>query len=173
MSLAETLVAMVLTVVVTGAALSLANPNHLAFQAQPEAMDMQQRVRVAADALMRDLVMARTLTPRGADAVTITSDSGTHHYYLDRAGSQLRHFDGLATDVPVADNIVGLSFELGGDAGRVRYVRVSIRAQAARPEFRGVGPDFARPGTSRVSRRYLPDIAVGFRVTPRNMNLDL
>jgi hypothetical protein len=170
-SLAEMLVSMVLTLIVTTAALSLANPSHLAFQAQPEAMDMQQRVRAAADVVMRDLVMARSITPHGTDAVTIVAETGTHHYYLDRAARQLRHYDGLATDAPVADNIVGLSFEYSGEPGRIRHVRVSIRAQAGRAEFRAAGSDFVNPGTSRHSRRSLPDVAVSMRVSPRNMNL--
>ena len=181
-SLIETVVAMALSLVVTTAAVTLLNPNQMVFQAQPEALDMHQRVRVAADALIRDLTMAHSVAPRRAgdpagvvrtDAVTISNDEDTHSYYFDAAASQLRHFDGLVTDVPVADNVVALAFELSGGPDHVRDVRVSIRVQAARPEFRGTGAEFVKPGNSRVSQRYLPDAAVTFRVSPRNMNLDL
>lgn len=181
-SLVEMVVAMALALAVTTAALSLLNPNQMVFHVQPEALDMQQRIRVAADALIRDLTMASAVAPRRAgepdgvvrtDAVTTSNDSATHSYYWDPAASQLRHYDGLLTDVPVADNVVALAFEYSGDPDRVRSIRVSIRVQAARPEFRATGPDFVKPGTSRVSYRYVPDAEVTFRVSPRNMNLDL
>ena len=192
-----------LTLVVITAAFSLLNPGLLLFQAQPEALDMQQRVRVAADALIRDLNMAgagrsvRTFTPvvPGHDSVTISYVAGphaasafagpveSHRYYFDAAASQLRHYDGLVTDVPVVDHVVALAFNYFGDPDlvelplaadplRIRKIRVSIRVQAARPEFRGVGADFVKPGTTRVSHRYLPDLAVTFRVSPRNLNLE-
>jgi hypothetical protein len=181
-SLIETVVAMALSLVVTAAAVTLLNPNQTVFQAQPEALDMHQRVRVAADALIRDLTMAKAVALRRAadpagvmrtDAITMFNDEETHSYYFDAAASQLRHFDGRATDVPVADNVVALAFELSGGPDHVRDVRVSIRIQAARPEFRGTGPEFVKPGNSSVSQRYLPDVAVTFRVSPRNLNLDL
>jgi len=38
-----------------------------------------------------------------------------HTYYFDAANRQLRHADGYLTDVPVADDVVGLSFEYFGD----------------------------------------------------------
>src|SRR5262249_45053473 len=57
-SLVEALLALSLTLVVTGAALALVNPTGRMAQAQPEAIDVQQRVRVAVGALLRDLNMA-------------------------------------------------------------------------------------------------------------------
>lgn len=57
-SLVETLVAMVLMLVITGAVFGLVNPDATISQVQPEAMDMQQRARVASDLLFRDLFMA-------------------------------------------------------------------------------------------------------------------
>jgi prepilin-type N-terminal cleavage/methylation domain-containing protein len=45
-SLVESLVALVLMLVVTGAAFSLVNPSTGTTQTQPEAMDMQQRARI-------------------------------------------------------------------------------------------------------------------------------
>jgi len=39
----------------------------------------------------------------------------THTYWLDRTANQLRDYDGIATDTPVVDNVVGLNFEYFGD----------------------------------------------------------
>lgn len=54
----ELLVAMMITMIVAAATLSLVGPAHDAFQVQPETSDLQQRVRVGIDALQRDLMMA-------------------------------------------------------------------------------------------------------------------
>ena len=228
-TLLESLVAMALTLLVAGAALTLVAPNQAAFQAQPEAVDVQERLRGATAILARELSMAgagldsgedpgglierfapvvpRRLGRRGdaagvarSDALTITyvpsaraqaitavavpdaagvrvedepgCPSGravcglaagmtvavfdrmarhdfftitdieadvaqlrahasstanvfspgafvaqveSHSYYLDAARRQLRTYDGDATDVPVADNVVDLAFEYFGD----------------------------------------------------------
>jgi hypothetical protein len=166
--------------------------------------------------------------PAGARVAQVES----HSYYLDAANSQLRQYDGYQTDVPVVDNVVGLSVEYFGDpsppvrprppagadnclydaagnekflpalAGppdglvplpltmfsdgpwcgsggtqydadllRVRAVRVTLRVQAALSAFRASGPAFLKPGSSRASGRYLPDLAATFDVSPRNLNI--
>jgi type II secretory pathway pseudopilin PulG len=140
----------------------------------------------------------------------------THVYWFDPAARQLRHYDGDLSDVPVIDNVVGVSFEYFGDpnppvhprpmagaanclydaAGtrlpkptlaadggslaalplpllsdgpwcgegqnrydadllRVRKVRVTLRVQAAHASMRG---------------RALPDLAVTFDISPRNLS---
>jgi hypothetical protein len=230
-SLVESLIAMVLMLVVTGAVFGLVNPGTEFSQSQPEAMDMQQRARVASDILSRDLFMAgagiysgpqtgaltnffppiipRRMGMQGADPYTavradgltiqyvpntysqttirapmpitseeikvedmpncpkgealcgfkegmtvlifdeeshfdfftitnVQNDAGhlqhyqqdvsyaydagafvteaaTHTYYLDAATRTLRHYDGYLTDVPVVDNVVGLTFTYYGD----------------------------------------------------------
>ena len=230
-SLVESLIAMVLMLVVTGAVFGLVNPGTGFSQSQPEAMDMQQRARVASDILSRDLFMAgagiysgpqtgaltnffppiipRKMGMQGADPYTavradgltiqyvpntysqttirapmpITSEeikvedmpncpegeplcgfkegmtvlifdeeshfdfftitnvqddaghlqhyqqdvsyaydagafvteAASHTYYLDAATRTLRHYDGYLTDVPVVDNVVGLTFTYYGD----------------------------------------------------------
>jgi type II secretory pathway pseudopilin PulG len=230
-SLVESLVAMVLMLVVTGAMFGLVNPGTTASRTQPEAMDMQQRARVATDVLYRDLFMAgagiyagpqtgaltnffapiipRRMGLQGADnytvvrsdAITISyipntysqttirdpmplpsaelkvedmsncpkgqqlcgfkegmtviiydteghfdffgitnvqdnaghlqhrqqdlsyayqagafiTQAESHTYYLDAVNKQLRHYDGDLTDVPIVDNVVGLTFEYWGD----------------------------------------------------------
>jgi hypothetical protein len=58
MTLAEALISLVLTLVVTTTALGLAAPAARASVIQPEAMDVQQRARVAAETVARDLAAA-------------------------------------------------------------------------------------------------------------------
>lgn len=57
-SLIELLIAMAITLAVTGATLALISHAQAIAQAQPEAADMQQRLRVVVDALDRSLLMA-------------------------------------------------------------------------------------------------------------------
>jgi hypothetical protein len=54
----ELLVALVLTLVVVGAAIGLMNPHALAARLQPDVVDAQQRLRVATDVLLRDFYVA-------------------------------------------------------------------------------------------------------------------
>lgn len=58
LSAIELLVATVMMVTITGAVFQLMNPVQGTFKAQPEVSDMQQRMRVGAESLYRDLVMA-------------------------------------------------------------------------------------------------------------------
>ncbi len=62
------------------------------------------------------------------------------------------------------------------DLFRVRTIRVSLRVQSGNPDFRssiGTGGDalFLEPGTSRGGYKQVPDQAIRFDVTPRNLNL--
>lgn len=57
-SLVESLIALVLTMTVTGTALTLVTPASRAAMTQPEVMDVQQRARVAAEMIARDLSVA-------------------------------------------------------------------------------------------------------------------
>jgi hypothetical protein len=146
---------------------------------------------------------------------------------------QLRKYDGYMGDVPLVDNVVGLTFEYFGDpnpplapkppagvanclydaAGnyvglpvlmptdgslaplpgamlndgpfcgggstqfdadllRVRKVRVTLRVQVGDKTLRGLDTAFWRnPGTSAGAEKAVPDYAVTFEVTPRNLNL--
>src|SRR5947207_14559311 len=65
-SLLETLIAMSLMLVVTASIFSLMNPAQGSFSAEPEISDMQQRLRVGADTLYKDLVMAGNGVSQGA-----------------------------------------------------------------------------------------------------------
>jgi type II secretory pathway pseudopilin PulG len=57
-TLVEMMVSTAVMMVIVASVFSLLNPSYGTFQAQPEAADMQQRMRVAADAVQKDLVMA-------------------------------------------------------------------------------------------------------------------
>ena len=70
-SLIEMLVATALLLIVTGSVFSMLNPAHGTFQAQPEAADMQQRLRVAADMVQKDFVMAGAGTYSGSMVGTL------------------------------------------------------------------------------------------------------
>jgi len=156
-----------------------------------------------------------------------------HAYYLDAASDELMHYDGLTTELPVADHIVGLTFQYYGDPNpplqpkpvigvanclfdtsgnsvlptlpstsgslveltgamlsdgpwcgvggssqfdadlfRLRKVRVTIRAEASDAQFRGTNSTlFVRPGTSQGGSHVIPDFAMTFEVSPRNLNL--
>src|SRR3982750_1410040 len=65
-SLLEVLVAMTVMLTVTGAVFSLMNPAQGSFAVEPEVSDMQQRLRVGADTLYKDLVMAGNGAYQGA-----------------------------------------------------------------------------------------------------------
>ncbi|HUF47943.1 MAG TPA: hypothetical protein VMM93_09005 [Vicinamibacterales bacterium] len=230
-SLIESLVSLGLLMAITGAVFGLVNPNAQISQTQPEAMDMQQRARVASDILSRDLFMAGaglysgpqtgaltnyfapiiprrmgyqnadTYTVVRGDAITIqyvpntysqttirdampqpsselkvedmpncpknqelcgftigmtllifdaeghfdfftvtnvqdsagqlqhrqqdlsyaydagayVTQAASQTYYFDAATRTLRHYDGYLTDVPIVDNVVGLTFTYFGD----------------------------------------------------------
>ena len=65
-SLIELLVSSAIMLTITGAIFALVNPAQGTSQAQPEASDMQQRLRVATDTLYRDLVMVGAGPYQGA-----------------------------------------------------------------------------------------------------------
>jgi hypothetical protein len=108
--LMESLVSLALMLVVTGAAFSLINPNTATSQTQPEVMDMQQRARIGADMLSRDLIMAgagvysgpqtgalmnffapiipRRMGRQGADAYTVVRSDAVTISYIPNTYSQ-------------------------------------------------------------------------------------
>jgi hypothetical protein len=62
----ETLIAVGIMMVVTGATFALMDPAQGMFAAQPEVMDMQQRLRVGVDTLSKDIMMAGAGTYSGS-----------------------------------------------------------------------------------------------------------
>jgi hypothetical protein len=73
-SLLEVLVSTAIMLTVTGAIFTLLNPAGSMFQAQPEVVDMQQRMRIGVDTLTRDLVMA------GAGAYPAARRATSRHF---------------------------------------------------------------------------------------------
>jgi type II secretory pathway pseudopilin PulG len=67
-TITEMLIATTIMMAVTGSVFTLLSPSQGTFQAQPEVSDMQQRMRVAADTLTKDLIMAGAGTYTGASA---------------------------------------------------------------------------------------------------------
>jgi hypothetical protein len=57
--------------------------------------------------------------PYSYPAGSVVSEVEWHTYYLDPVAHQLRHFDGYSTDIPVVDDVVGLSLEYFGDPGPI------------------------------------------------------
>ena len=72
-TLIELLVSTAIMLLVTASVFSLLNPSYGTFQAQPEVADMQQRMRVAADTIQTDLVMAGAGMYSGAMVGTLDS----------------------------------------------------------------------------------------------------
>lgn len=72
-SLLEFTIAMGIMMIVTAGVFSLMHPAHDAFAAQPEVADLQQRLRVAADTLSRDLIMVGAGAPLGTEAGPLVS----------------------------------------------------------------------------------------------------
>ena len=64
----EMLIATGIMMTVTGAVFTLMNPTQGTYKAQPEVSDMQQRMRVGADMLTKDLIMAGAGTYMGTSA---------------------------------------------------------------------------------------------------------
>jgi hypothetical protein len=71
-SLIEVVVATAIMITVTGAVFSILNPSQGIFQAQPEVVDMQQRLRVGVDTLTKDLIMAGAGAYSGSQSGTLT-----------------------------------------------------------------------------------------------------
>jgi hypothetical protein len=58
------------------------------------------------------------------------------------------------------------------DLLRIRKIRMSIRMQVGDPQFRGTDPAFfTNPGKSVGGAKLIPDYALSYDVTPRNLNL--
>lgn len=133
MTLTETIIAAALMMTVTGGVFTLLSPAQGTFQAQVDAADRLQRLRVGVEALAQDLFMAEAVWSGGPGIIGLryTGAGGeaiTRTYYL-RAGSLLRG-DGSQVDLPVVDRVTGLSFQyVAGETPCIRRIRVWLRVQ--------------------------------------------
>jgi len=138
-SLIELLVTMAITIAITSGMFSFIHSARGVFEVDLERTDLQQRARVATDALFRDLVMAGAglqspaLAPfrRGSinpdmpgsafpDRVSVLyvppDTAGpitvTYGRRVDTAGvPHLTRYDGNASEMPLVDQVMGLRFE--------------------------------------------------------------
>lgn len=110
---------------------------------------------------------------------TITVVGGQHQPRLAVLGAPgsglIRLTQEMLTDGPWCPNATSPN-RFDADLFRVRKVRVSFRVQAGNQALRsavGSGEDalFAKPGTSKGGYRQVPDQAIRFDVSPRNLNL--
>ena len=130
----ELIVAMAITLAVTASVFDLLERARRQFDAEPAVADRQQRVRVAIDALSRDLIGAGALfpyrltgvsaDPAGTfrnDVVTLVverpgeEEDAIRIYYLRRDAasntSQLMRAEGGGPDAPVVDQLTALTFD--------------------------------------------------------------
>jgi prepilin-type N-terminal cleavage/methylation domain-containing protein len=108
-TLIETLVATALMLVVTGAMFSLVDPRTALAGALPEATDMQQRARVAADTLWRDLLAAGAGLDLGPDAGPLVS-------FLPPIVPRRMGLSGADASGVVRADAITLTWALGGAA---------------------------------------------------------
>jgi hypothetical protein len=97
-SLVESLIALALTMTVTGTALTLVTPASRAAMTQPEVMDVQQRARVAAEMIARDLsgagigdlpaVVPRRIGALGGDGPEVARDSAITLFSIPAAAPE-------------------------------------------------------------------------------------
>jgi prepilin-type N-terminal cleavage/methylation domain-containing protein len=76
-SLIELMVAMVVTLIVTGAIYGLLTGGHNAFRREPELSDRQQNIRTAMDLIMRDIASAGSGMPPFVQTFTTNLDGGS------------------------------------------------------------------------------------------------
>ncbi len=66
----------------------------------------------------------------------------------------------------------GGSNQFDPDLLRVRKVRMTVRLQVGSAQLRGTDQTLWRnPGQAQAAQKLVPDYAVTFEVTPRNLNL--
>jgi hypothetical protein len=224
MTITEFLVAAAIAVGLIATLFGIADPLQGMFDGQLELAEMHQRLRTGVHAIERDLLAAGPpIMPYRAgarlpdpslgifyrdDAISMVSAPWPDRvvtadtYYMRRGSlpgiSQLMHYDGVETDAPVVDHVVGLAFEYFGADGAplgpamlqdgpwspgdvatgvfdadlllIRRVRVTLRVQAARSALRGpAGVLFTHGGTAVSMERYLPDREIHVDVAPRNV----
>ena len=225
MTITELLIAAAIAVGLIATLLGMADPLQGLFDAQLELSEMHQRLRTGVHAIERDLRAAGPpIMPYRAGVIRSDPSLGVYYrddtismvsspwgdrattsdtYYLRRGSlpgtSQLMHYDGVATDAPVVDHVVGLAFEYFGVDGMaldpsmlqdgpwspgdittgvfdadllvIRRVRVTLRVQAARTALRGpAGVLFTNGGTAASIERYLPDREIRVDIAPRNLD---
>ena len=86
-SLVELIIAMAVTLIVTGAMYGLLSGGQSAFRREPELSDRQQNIRLSMDMIMRDVSSAGASMPPFVQAFRIGLDGGTIAACVDNAGA--------------------------------------------------------------------------------------
>jgi len=144
-TLLELLIAMVLTLMVSGAIYGLIDGGQVAFRREPDMTDRQQNIRMAMDMIMRDVSNAGFGQPPSGSSVAmppfmqvftqgLTDDNGTHD---SDSGAPLRpdstttHADELelmvSPDEPDNEAVCGYN---SGSASNIRTVNNTTRVQS-------------------------------------------
>ena len=144
-SLVELIVSVAIMVAVLAGVFHVVNPAYGIFETELERIDMQQRARVSADALVRDLIVAgagastppvapyrrgTSADPPGAvfaDRISVaytlpgsTPVIATYTTRTDASGvSHLMRYDGDASDLPVVDYVSGFDADYFDAAQRI------------------------------------------------------
>ena len=197
-TLVELMVAALLAALVMGASLSLVDSAQRAFQSQTDVPDVQQRLRASVDAIASDVRTAGGIEAPirpyrvGAirddavtgvffrpDAISLLSAAESTTYWMraDSSGTfDLMQYDGRASDLPLIDRVVNLSFDYFGDDGS-RIEPASLqdgpwpRDASGRPfdadllRIRSVGVRVAL--RSVLGARLVPDMEIRFRAALR------
>jgi hypothetical protein len=210
-SLIELVVSAAIMLAVTGSVFGLSQSARHVFELDLERSEMHQRARVSVDALFSDLIMAGAGTQvpaiapfrRGdnspdapgsafADRISVRYFPGgsagmtviTFALGSDAAGvPHLRRYDGRTTDLPVVDQIAGLSFEYFDIAGEPMalgrftdgpWIPDAVAADRYDADLDGIHRVRARVRV-RPARTFiglpLADLEVAIDVAPRNVNL--
>ena len=129
-TIVEVLVASAISIAVLGAIFAVVNPVQMLLRVQGDSGDLHQRLRAAADTLMSDLRLARSVRPYRIGAVRDDGLAGMYYrpdtiaavgdvmttYYLKPDTSQLMQYDGGHSDLPMIDHVAGLAFDYFGPA---------------------------------------------------------
>jgi hypothetical protein len=200
MTVAELLVAAGITMALVATSAGVATSVQQLFDTAPEVADMQQRLRVAADALGKDLASAvAPVMPYRAgaggqdpdfgtfyrqDAITLLSPSWgggaitSHAYYLrggETGAGQLRRYDGVDADFPLVDGVGLLRFEYFDASG----ASIEPAALADGPWFpdehdaHRFDADLLRIRRVRVTLRAEPRTGLGARLQGREIRFDV
>jgi len=210
-SFVELVVAVAIMLAVITSVFGLSQSARNVFELDLERSEMHQRARVSIDALFTDLIMAGggrqmpAIAPyrRGdsnpdapgsafADRISVRYAAGgaagiaviTFASGIDAAGvPQLRRYDGHSTDLPVVDQVAGLSFEYFDIAGAPMalgrftdgpWVPDAVAADRYDADLDGIHRVRAhirvRPARTFVGLP-LADVEVAIDVAPRNVNL--
>ena len=167
MTLVELLVASAVTASLGAGIALVMHPAQTAVRVEEDAMDMEQRLRFAADTLTRDLLVARTVLPYRVglvapdppgsfftDRVSVmltdpqTLAISTRTYYLKRDTRQLMVYDGDTTDLPVLDHVSDLAIQYLGTPA-TSHLRLAIQVEST----------LAASGISNLPRTIQLDVA--------------